>query len=125
MQLCRILEVLSRRVVGGKHDVASGEAARFGHHQLGQRGAIDAAALLLQNLQNERIRRRLYRKIFLEALVPCECLLEIACTLADALLVIQVERRRIFFDNFLQLFIGDKWLFHLAPTFLIHFRAAS
>lgn len=66
------LHVLRRRVVGGKHDVAALEAAGLAHQQLSIAGAVDAAALLLQNLQQVGVGRGLDGEIFFKALVPTE-----------------------------------------------------
>ena len=41
---------LRRGVVGGEHDLIAGEAAPLGHHQLGEGGAVHAAALLPEEL---------------------------------------------------------------------------
>lgn len=40
-------ELLGGGVVGGEHDLISGKAAAVRHHQLGEGGAVGAAALLL------------------------------------------------------------------------------
>ena len=66
---------------------------RLAEHQLGQGGAIHTTALLLEDLQDDRVRQCLDRKILLESLVPAEGLVDAADILPDALLVVDVERR--------------------------------
>ena len=80
------------RVVGGKHDVAALEAAGLAHEQLSIAGAVNAAALLLQNLQQVGVGRGLDGKVFLEALVPAERGVDPAGIFPDTLFVIEVER---------------------------------
>ena len=92
-QLVGFLHVLCRRLVGGKHDVAAGKAAGLAHQQLGVAGAVDAAALLLQNFQDVRVRGGLDGKVLLEAFIPAECGVDLAGVRADTGLIVQVEGR--------------------------------
>ena len=105
------LHVLRRRVVGGKHDVAALEAAGLAHQQLSIAGAVDAAALFLQNLQQVGVGRGLDGKVFLEALVPAERSVDPAGVLADTLFVIEVERGGNIGGDLLRLGKGNKRLF--------------
>ena len=92
-QVVGLFHILGRGVVGGKHDLAAGKAAGFGQLQLGIAGAVHTAALLLQDREQIGVGRGLDGEIFLEALVPGKGLVDAAGVFADALLVIQVERR--------------------------------
>ena len=105
------LHVLRGRVVGGKHDVAALEAAGLAHEQLSIAGAVNAAALLLQNLQQVGVGRGLYGKVFLEALVPAERGDDPAGVLADPLFIVKVERGGNIGGDLLRLGKGDKRLF--------------
>ena len=98
-QLVGFLHVLRRRLVGGKHDVAAGKAAGLAHQQLGVAGAVDAAALLLQNFQDVRVRGGLDGKVLLEAFIPAERGVDLAGVLADTGLIVQVEGRGDFGGN--------------------------
>ena len=105
------LHVLRGRVVGGKHDVAALEAAGLAHEQLSIAGAVNAAALLLQNLQQVGVGRGLDGKVFLKALVPAERSVDPAGVLADPLLIVKVERGGNIGGDLLRLGKGDKRLF--------------
>ena len=105
-------ELLRRGVVGGEHDLPALEAAAVGHHQLAQGGAVHAAALLLQNLQNLGIGGGLHGEELLIAGVPGKGGLQGPGVLPDALLVVQMEGGGVLLDNLLELFQGDKRLFH-------------
>ena len=105
------LHVLRGRVVGGKHDVAALEAAGLAHEQLSIAGAVNAAALLLQNLQQVGVGRGLYGEIFFKALVPTERSVDPAGVLADSLFIVKVERGGNIGGDLLRLGKGDKRLF--------------
>ena len=66
-QLMGLLHVLHGGLVGREHDIAAGKAAHLAEHQLGQGGAVHAAALFLQNLQDDGVGQGLDGKILLEA----------------------------------------------------------
>ena len=83
-QLVCLLHVLHGGLVGGEHDIAAGKAAGLAQHQLGQGGAVHAAALFLQDLQDDGVGQRLDGKILPEALVPAEGLVDAAGVLTDA-----------------------------------------
>ena len=106
-----LLHILRRGVVGGKHDVAALEAACLAHEQLSIAGAVDAAALLLQDLQQVGVRRGLDGKVFLEALVPAERSVDPAGVFPDTLFVIDVERGGNIGGDLLRLGKGNKRLF--------------
>ena len=105
------LHVLRGRVVGGKHNVAALEAAGLAHEQLSIAGAVNAAALLLQNLQQVGVGRGLDGKVFLEALVPAERSVDPAGIFPDTLFVIEVERGGNIGGDLLRLGKGNKRLF--------------
>ena len=92
-QLIRLAHILRGRIVGGKHDLAAGEAAGFAHQQFGIARAVDAAAFLPQDLQDIRVGRGFYGEVFFEALVPGERRVDTAGVFADGGFVVQVKRR--------------------------------
>ena len=106
-----LLHILRRGVVGGKHDVAALEAAGLAHEQLSIAGAVNAAALLLQNLQQVGVGRGLDSKVFLETLVPAERGDDPAGIFPDTLFVIEVERGGNIGGDLLCLGKGNKRLF--------------
>ena len=105
------LHVLRGRVVGGKHNVAALEAAGLTHEQLSIAGAVNAAALLLQNLQQVGVGRGLDGEIFFKALVPTERSDDPAGVLADSLFIVKVERGGNIGGDLLRLGKGNKRLF--------------
>ena len=112
-QLVGLLHILHGGLVGGEHDIAAGKAAGLAQHQLGQGGAVHAAALFLQDLQDDGVGQRLDGKILPEALVPAEGLVDAAGVLTDALFVVDVERGGHVLDDLLGLLFGQKRsLFH-------------
>ena len=84
-------ELLRWGVVGGEHDLLPGEAAALGHEQFRQGGTVQAAALFPQDLQQNGVRRGLYRKILPEPRVPPKSLPQPPGILPDAPLVVEVE----------------------------------
>ena len=112
-QLIGLLHVLHGGLVGREHDVAAGKAAHLAEHQLGQGGAVHAAALFLQNLQDDGVGQGLDGKILLEALVPAERLVDAAGIFPDALFVVNVERRGHILNDLLCHGLGqERFLFH-------------
>ena len=109
-------ELILRRVVGGEHDLLAPDAAPVGHHQLRQGGAVRAAALLLEQLQNGRGGGGLDGKIFPIAGVPGKRRLQAAGVFTDALLVIDVEGGGVLGRNGLELIQRNKWCFHPATS---------
>ena len=110
-QFVGLLHVLYRRFVRRKHDIATGKAAGLAHQQFGVAGAVDAAALFLQNFQDIRVRGGLDGKVLFKALVPAECSIDLAGVLADTSFIIQVEWRGNLGGNGSGLGQGDKRLF--------------
>ena len=109
-QLGGHLELLGGGVVGGEHDLSSGEPAALGHHQLGEGGAVHAASLLLQNLQDLGIGGGLHSKILGVAGVPGKGLAQSPGVGTDTLLVIEVEGGGIGLHHLLELLQGNKRL---------------
>ena len=101
-------------LVGGEHDLLSFKAAFVRQHQLGEGGAVRAAALLPQNLQNGGGGGGLNGKIFLKARVPGKGGFQLPGGLPDALLVIEVEGGGILPGDGGKLFKGHEGLFHNA-----------
>ena len=91
-----LAELLCRRVVRGEHDRLAHVADLLGEHELRHRRAVAAEAELLEKLHEVRIRRSLHGEVLAEALVPGEGLPESLRVGADALRVVDVERRRPF-----------------------------
>ena len=103
---------LTRRgVIRGEHNLLPRKTAGIAHHKLGLRGAVHAAAVLLQNIQQKGIWGRLDREVLAKALVPCKGLAHTGRVLAYASLVIDVKGRRIPGRNFPCLFQCQKCLF--------------
>ena len=67
-----VRELLGRRVVGGEHDVLAHDPEPLAEHELGQARAVHAAALVVQQAENGRVRAGLDRIIFLIPRVPLE-----------------------------------------------------
>ena len=105
-------EFLWGRVVGGEHDFTAGEAAALRHHQFCQGGAVGAAALFPQDLEDLRIGRGLYRKILPESGIPGKSGPERPDILTDPRFVIQIKGRGVCFGDFLQLLQRDEGGFH-------------
>ena len=102
-----------RRLVRGEHDLVAGKAACLREQELGVARAVDAAALLLQDLKQRRVRRRLDGEVLPEPRVPRERAVHGARPLAYARLVVEVERGR---------HVGDDrpGLLHGHKRFLLH-----
>ena len=113
--------------VGGEHDLMPFKAACTAEHQLGLRGAVHAAALLAKNLEDKRIGRGLDGEILFKALVPGKRLIQRTGRTADARLVVDMKRRRIFACDRLRLIERDKrFLFtHMRSSFPPHRAAAD
>ena len=104
--------LLRQGVVGGEHDLAAPEAAPFRHHQLGEAGAVRAAALLPEDVQQPGGGGGLDGKILLEAAVPGKGGVDPAGVGPYAGLVVEVEGGGVPDGDFVQLLLGHKRLFH-------------
>ena len=114
-----LAHVLFRCHIGGKHDILAGNAHSLGQQQLRIGGAVAAAALLVEDLQNVGVGGCLYGKKLLKPLVPGKGSLQGPGISADTGLVVQVERRRDLGNDLLRLVQGDKWdLFHAVSSSL-------
>ena len=111
-ELCRQTVILGRRLVGREHDMLAGAADAPGHHQLCERRAVAAAALLLQDFQNGGRGRGLHGEILPVAGIPRKSGFQAAGILADTLLVIEVKRCGIACGDVLELLHSYKRLFH-------------
>ena len=107
-ELVREGEVLRRRVVRGEHDVRPGYALTFAEHQLRERGAVHAAAFLVQDVHDGRIGRGLDREVLLEALVPRKSLANEARVAPYPALVVEMVRRREPLVQLQKLLFGHK-----------------
>ncbi len=103
-----VFVLLCRGIVGGKHDILPVNSQSVAQHQLRQRGAVAASAVLMHDLDQERIRTRLHRKILLKSLIPRKSLLHGFRVLPDAFLVIDMERRGVCLHNLFYLFLRHK-----------------
>ena len=92
-QAAGVRELLGRRVVGGEHDVLAHDPEPLAEHELGQTRAVHAAALVVQQAENGRVRAGLDRVIFLIPRVPLEGALQALRRGDDARLVVDVEGR--------------------------------
>ena len=111
----RVGKFLRRRIVGGKHDILPLYSQRMGQHQLCLGGTVAAAAILPQNINQERIGRRLHREKFFVALIPGKSLLQGFRVGADAFLVINMKGSRVLFYNFFNQFLCHEcFFFHLS-----------
>ena len=118
----RLDKILSRRRVRREHYLLAFESDSVAHHELGERRAVDPAALLLQNIEYDRVRRRLDGEILPESLVPREGGVQRARPLTYSLFIVYVERRRVDLRDLLELFLCDKRFFHTQTIpFIVHF----
>ena len=107
-ELDGLLELVSRRVVGGQQDLLALVARRFREHELGEAAVVRARTFFVQDLQDARVRQRFDGELLAEARSPGKCLLELADVLADRALVVDVERSRVLLDDFLKLLLGER-----------------
>ena len=113
-----LTHILHRGHVGGKHHVVAGAAHGLGKQKLGVAGAVAAAALLLQNLDNIGVRRSLHGEILPVARIPGKSRLQCPGIGSDASLVINVEGGGNLPDDFLGFFQSEKGcLFHISSFF--------
>ena len=97
------LELVGRGVVGGQQDLFAFDAGDIREHELGLAAAVRAGTLFVQDLDDARVRQCLDGKLFPESRSPGKGLLQGADILADGMFVIDMERSRILFDDFLKL----------------------
>ena len=103
-----LAHVLFRGHIGGEHHLVAGNAHGLRQQQLRIGGAVAAAALLVQHLENIGIGGCLYREILLKALIPGKRGLQRPGISSDAGLVIQMKGGGDLLDDFLCLVQGDK-----------------
>lgn len=107
------LNVLFRRgFIRREHDLVAGEAALIAHDQLGQRGAVHAAALLLQHLEDAGGGGGLGRQSIPGNQGSRQRPGSLPGGLADAGFVIEMEGSGILLADRLQLILGYKGCFH-------------
>ena len=104
----RLLELVERRIVRREHDLLANNARHFRDKELGDAAAVRPRALLVQNLDNARIRQCLHREMLTKAGCPRERIAQAAAVRADLLLVVDVKRRREFFNEFYGLFALER-----------------
>mmetsp|Transcript_36250 Transcript_36250/g.90498 ORF Transcript_36250/g.90498 Transcript_36250/m.90498 type:complete len:340 (-) Transcript_36250:165-1184(-) len=91
-QLLGLLVLVDGRVVAGEHDHVATQPHALRQHQLGEAAAVSAQALVLEQLEQVRVRRGLDGEVVGEAGRPAEGLLEPPAGGADAVLRVHVER---------------------------------
>ena len=107
-QIVGLLHVLDGGDVGGEHDVLAHGANGLGHHQLGVGGAVTAAALFLQDLQDVGVGGGLHGEVLPVAGVPGKGFLQCTGVGTDTGLVIQVEGGGMLGGDLLGLFKRHK-----------------
>ena len=100
IQLASQLEVFCRGSIGGEHNLAFLEAHSIAHQKLGIGGAVSAAALFAQDLQQVGVGSCFNGKIFLKALVPSKGLVQQTCSATNASLIIQMEGSGVLSHDF-------------------------
>ena len=111
IQLASQLEVLSRGSIGGEHNFAFLEAHSVAHQKLGIGGAVSAAALFPQDLQQVGVGSCFNCEIFFKALVPGEGLVQQTCSATNTSLIIQMEGSGILSYDFFQLILSYEGYF--------------
>lgn len=109
-QLVRKAELLGGSVVGREHDALARDAQLLAEHQLGEAGAVHAAALRAQELHYSGRGRGLDGKVLAIARVPGKSRVDTAGVFDDSALVIEVEGSWIFAAERVQLLRGDERL---------------
>ena len=111
-------------LVGGEHDLVALEAHRVRQHQLRDGRAVHAAALLLQELEDVGVGAGLDREVLAEAGIPGEGIVHGLRGCADARLVVEVEGRGVFRNDFVELVqIHEGLLLHICHQFCIFMRS--
>ena len=95
--------LLRQGVVGGEHDLMAPEAALLRQQQLHQAGAVRAAALLPEELEDGGVGGGLDGKVLLEAGVPGEGGVDPPGVLPQAFFVVEVEGGGVFLYDLVQL----------------------
>ena len=117
-------QLRSRLVVGcggfirREHNVVARDAHSIAKLQLSCRRTVASAPVIAQDIDKERVRRGLYRKVFLEAWVPRERVAHRLHVSTNARLVIEMERRGVMLDDLIELSLRNEGL-------LVHARRLS
>ena len=111
-ELAREAEVLGRRVVGREHDLLARHAERSCDEELSVAGAVAAAAVLQQDLDERGVGVGLDGEVLPEARVPREGVEHRLRVAADAGLVVQVEGGGVPLGDVDELVGGHKRLLH-------------
>ena len=107
-ELDRLLELLIRRIVRGEHDLLALDARCGRDNEFGGAAAVRARSVLMQNLNNARIRQCFYGKVLTEARRPCECLAQTAEVRTDLCLVVEMKRGRVPLDETQRLLLRER-----------------
>ena len=118
-------EIIVRRSIGAEHDLMTLSADLTAQQKLGVAGAVKAAALASQDIHNEGVRGSLHSEVLLEALVPGKRLEQRSCGLANALLIIDVERRGVGLGDLFDLLLGYEWFLHFFCSFRLCIQART
>ena len=105
-QLDGFLELVSRGVIGGEHDLLSCDPGGFGNQELRQAAAVGAGTFLSQDLHDAGVGGGLHGEVLTEFRRPGKGLLQAADIFPDALFIIEMEGRGIILDNLFKSFLG-------------------
>ena len=106
-EFSRVRVLLCRRIVGRKHDVISICPDSVGQHQLRKGRAVESEVIIVKDLHNIGIRRRLHGKIFTKSRIPGKRLFHRLRVLADSLFIIQIKGGGPFLRYLFCLLSGD------------------
>ena len=108
-----VLEFRRRRHVRREHDLIAGQFHRLREGKLRSGRAVAAKTVFLQDAHDERIRAGLDREEFPVTRIPGESFFDPLAVFPQTLLIVQMERRRILFDDLFDLrFCYERFLFH-------------
>ena len=105
--------------VGAEHDAVARKAAHFRQLQLAFAGAVQAAALFLENLQHPGIGQGFHRKIFPKTRRPGKSRVQVPGRFSDARFVIQMKGGGKQFRGFFKYRVGQRKIWHSVSSFRI------
>lgn len=99
-KLICINKFFRRSIVRRKHNVFSRNFKSFRHHKFCIGRAVATATILFQNIDQKRVWRSFYRKVFFVTLVPWKRLFKRFYIFSDSFFIIKMKRSRIYFVIF-------------------------
>ena len=109
-EICAESIFSGRSVVGREHDRT---AYRISKDKLCFGRAVKAESVVIDDVQDIRVRCGLYGKILVKTFIPCKSFLNSLAVLTDALLIVNVKRCGIRSSDLFDLALGNKrLLFH-------------